>query len=115
MRLVEGRPEPDSDGDGLSDEQERAVFHTDPLLADTDGDHVGDGIEVSLAAPGLDFDPLVARVPPVCARIDPPDRDSDDDGLLDCEEAVLRTDPSLVDSDRDGLPDLVDVRRRSNP
>lgn len=113
--LIEGgRPAPDSDGDGLSDAEE-ARLGTDPRRADTDGDHVGDGIEVRLAAPGLMFDPLVPHVPGSCATIDPPDRDSDSDGLLDCEEAVLRTDPSLVDTDRDGLPDQLEWNRGSDP
>lgn len=122
--LRDGHPVPDSDGDGLPDDQER-MLGTDPTNPDTDGDHVGDGIEVRLAAPDLYydvngthvplFDPLVAHLPSACLNIDPPDADSDGDGLGDCEEAVLRTDPSLVDSDRDGIPDLVEVRRGSNP
>ncbi|MBQ6248260.1 MAG: hypothetical protein IJK04_15420, partial [Kiritimatiellae bacterium] len=36
----------DADGDGLTDWQEIKVFHTDPHLADTDCDGVGDGDEV---------------------------------------------------------------------
>lgn len=116
MVLRDGRPAPDSDEDGLPDELEaKAAIGTDPARADTDGDFVGDGIELRLAAPGLSFDPRVPHVPDACLTIDPPDRDSDADGLSDCEEAVLRTDPSLVDSDKDGLPDLVEVRRGSNP
>jgi hypothetical protein len=114
MVLVSGQPSADSDGDGLPDAQERALG-TDPLRGDTDGDFVGDQIEVRLMAPGLLFDPLSPHVPDVCLPIDPPDRDRDGDGLLDCEEAVLRTDPSLVDTDKDGIPDLVEVRRGSNP
>ena len=114
MMLRSGRPVPDSDGDGLPDEQER-MLGTDPGRVDSDGDYVGDALEVRLAAPGLLFDPLVPHVPDTCQDIDPPDRDSDGDGLLDCEEAALRTDTSLVDTDRDGLPDLVEVRRGSNP
>ncbi|HZU81680.1 MAG TPA: hypothetical protein VE987_02130 [Polyangiaceae bacterium] len=109
-----GQAVPDSDGDGLSDAEEMALG-TDPTNPDTDGDHVGDGIEHMLDAPGLQFDPLVAHVPDECAMIMPPDRDSDGDGLNDCEEAVLRTDPSLVDTDKDGMPDLVEVRRGSDP
>ena len=105
---------PDSDGDGLSDEEEK-MLGSDPARQDTDGDGVGDGIEHLLAAPGLDFDPLVAHTPVECASIKPLDRDSDADGLTDCEEAVLRTDPSLVDTDRDGLPDQLEVRRGGNP
>ncbi len=36
----------DTDGDGLTDWQEVKVYHTDPHLADTDCDGVGDGDEV---------------------------------------------------------------------
>ncbi|MCB9871597.1 MAG: hypothetical protein H6837_17205 [Planctomycetes bacterium] len=38
---------PDSDGDGLTDWEERNVHGTDPTLADTDGDRRTDGDEVS--------------------------------------------------------------------
>jgi hypothetical protein len=36
----------DSDGDGISDEAEIAIFGTNPYLADTDGDGVPDGVEI---------------------------------------------------------------------
>lgn len=36
----------DSDGDGLSDEEEVNTYETDPLVADTDGDGLLDGAEV---------------------------------------------------------------------
>ena len=38
---------PDSDGDGLPDAVETDILGTDPTLADTDGDNVWDGAEVS--------------------------------------------------------------------
>lgn len=112
--LRDSRLVADSDGDGLVDEEEMRLG-TQPLAADSDGDFVGDAIERLLAAPGLTFDPLVPTVPTECMLIDPPDGDTDADGLTDCEEVVLRTDPSLVDSDRDGIPDLVEIRRGGNP
>ncbi len=49
-----GSTGPDSDGDGLSDERERALG-TDPLDPDTDGDGASDGDEVFLGT-----DPTVA-------------------------------------------------------
>ena len=107
-------PVPDSDGDGLSDEEE-AKAGTDPLNPDTDGDGVGDGIETRLAAPGSEFDPLVPGTFKACAKVTDLLADHDLDGLNDCEEAVLRTDPYLADSDRDGIPDVVEVRLGSNP
>lgn len=51
--MVQPDPNLDSDGDGLTDEQE-VDLATDPLSADTDGDGVDDGDEVSLG-----LDPLV--------------------------------------------------------
>ncbi len=36
----------DTDADGISDDAEVSVYHTDPLTYDTDGDGVGDGSEV---------------------------------------------------------------------
>ena len=36
----------DGDGDGLSDEQEQTMYHTDASKADTDGDGFSDGDEV---------------------------------------------------------------------
>jgi hypothetical protein len=37
----------DSDGDGLSDPTEIGTYHTSPALADTDGDGLSDGVEVN--------------------------------------------------------------------
>lgn len=65
---------PDSDGDGLSDEDERALG-TDPNNADTDGDGVPDGQEV---ADGTD----------------PKNRDSDGDGVDDGAEKRAGTNPN---------------------
>ena len=107
-------PVADSDGDGLSDEEE-AKLGTDPLNPDSDGDGVGEGIESRLAATGSEFDPLVPGSFTACANLADPLADHDLDGLNDCEEAILRTDPYLADSDRDGIPDLVEVRLGSNP
>lgn len=43
-----GNADLDSDGDGLPDAREYFVTHTDPNLADTDGDGMNDGDEVAL-------------------------------------------------------------------
>jgi hypothetical protein len=45
----------------------------------------------------------------------PPDIDTDQDGLLDCEEALLRTDKTLPDTDGDGIPDRLEVLRGGDP
>ncbi|MCC6809077.1 MAG: VWA domain-containing protein [Deltaproteobacteria bacterium] len=111
--IKDGVVQPDSDQDGLTDDEE-AQFGTDPTLWDTDGDLVGDAIERFVRVPGSTFDPLVPALPTECTLLANPGADSDADGLLDCEEIVLRTEPSLPDSDKDGIPDLVEVRRGGN-
>jgi hypothetical protein len=42
----EGKASKDSDGDGITDTDERVLFNTDPLRADTDGDGFTDGAEI---------------------------------------------------------------------
>jgi hypothetical protein len=44
----------DSDGDGLSDEDEIGIYGTNPLLSDTDGDGMDDGREVLAGTDPLD-------------------------------------------------------------
>lgn len=45
---------PDSDGDGLRDGDEVNRYRTNPLLFDTDGDEVGDGLEIESGSDPLD-------------------------------------------------------------
>ncbi|MFK7733477.1 MAG: OmpA family protein [Pseudomonadales bacterium] len=91
----------DSDGDGLSDDQETALG-TDPNDADTDDDGIDDGTEVGNDG-SLD-----------AGDSDPLDADTDDDGLSDGAEVLGldgaagggdATDPLDPDSDADGLND----------
>jgi hypothetical protein len=77
----------DPDNDGLTNYQEIIVRLTNPNIADTDGDGVNDGQEVSDGT-----NPLVV--------------DSDGDGLSDGEEKYRGTNPLSSDSDGDGLSDL---------
>jgi len=82
----------DTDGDGLTDGEEVNEYNTDPLQADTDGDGLSDGDEVN----SYNTDPLQA--------------DTDGDGLSDGEEVnEYRTDPNAVDSDGDSLSDYDEV------
>jgi len=114
LTLPDGTTIPDSDADGIADETE-PDFGTDPGLRDTDGDGIGDKVEVLLATTGID--PLVPDDPITCAFLAPDVRfsqDTDGDGLLDCEEALLRLDPTLFDTDRDGLPDPVEALSGTN-
>lgn len=110
----DGTNVPDSDQDGLSDDEELAAG-TDPSRRDTDGDGIGDTIELLLGTTGLS--PTTFDEPVTCTFLDPAirlSRDSDGDGLLDCEEALLRLDPTLFDSDADGIPDPLEVFSGTN-
>lgn len=79
----------DSDGDGLLNADEVAVYQTDPFNSDTDGDGLNDGAEVRTHL----THPLHA--------------DSDGDRLTDGDELLsYRTyNPNATDSDGDGLAD----------
>ncbi|MCX6878664.1 MAG: hypothetical protein NTW21_33360 [Verrucomicrobia bacterium] len=96
----------DPDSDDLTNLQE-FTLGTKPMLADTDGDGINDGGEVSgsgnLYAPGTPTNPLVA--------------DSDGDGLLDGAEVngTPATDPNLADTDADGWNDKLEWVFGSNP
>ncbi len=101
----------DSDGDGLSDDEE-AVLGTDPTLLDSDGDRLGDGVEVRMG--------LKPQFTPTGENIDVikgcnADLDTDGDRLNDCEERVLGTDSCIADTDGDGLPDLAEFLGGTNP
>jgi Bacterial TSP3 repeat len=96
----------DSDGDGLSDDDEINIYHTNPLLYDTDGDGIGDGVEVKVGT-----NPLVPDTLTGCD----PTRDDDGDYLNNCEELLLGTDSCQFDTDGDGFSDLVEVLRGTNP
>jgi len=76
----------DTDGDGLTDDEETFVYGTDPTNADTDNDGLSDGDEVDMALDALDAD-------------------SDDDGLSDGDEVGIGTSPTLFDTDADLLGD----------
>ena len=70
---------------------------TDPLNADTDGDGLPDGAEVSIH------------------RTDPRKADSDGDGLSDLRELGLGTDPMSQDTDGDGLRDGWEIDNGLDP
>ena len=108
--LRNGVPQPDSDGDGLTDGEEKALG-TNPTTWDTDGDGVGDEIEYSLEYKGSEFNPRVPGTFTQCATLTLPFPDADEDGLNDCEEAIEATNVYLQDTDHDGIPDVVEVLR----
>ena len=85
----------DTDGDGLSDEEED-FYKTDKTLRDTDGDSLTDLEELLIGT-----DPLVAN---------PITSDTDSDGLSDIDEVrTYNTDPQSQDTDRDELTDYDEI------
>jgi len=117
----------DSDGDGLTDEEELDVdFNhngridpdevgrtTDPTRRDTDDDGLSDYFERKMSTIDNALDPL-----------DPTDSgcpfgaetfDRDRDGLTDCEEVIKGTLYNNPDTDRDGIPDGIEFNMGTNP
>jgi hypothetical protein len=74
---------PDSDADGILDVREVFVIGTDPLLADSDGDGLDDGVE------DVDQDGVVDP-----GETDPNLADTDGDGFSDGEEILAGSDPT---------------------
>ncbi len=113
---------PDTDGDGLTDGEEVKIYHTDPLKADTDGDGLKDGEEVHTyhtdpLNPDTDGDGLNDGQEVKVYHTDPLNPDTDGDGLKDGEEVnTFHTDPLKADTDGDGLSDGDEVHKYStNP
>ncbi|RYD30727.1 MAG: hypothetical protein EOP86_19390, partial [Verrucomicrobiaceae bacterium] len=96
----------DFDNDGLLDatEYERG---SNPTLADTDGDGLGDKVETKTGT----------YVDANDTGSDPTKTDTDGDGLADGAEVVATppTDPNKTDTDDDGFPDPDEVLFGSNP
>ena len=86
----------DSDRDGLTDEQERTIFGTDPEDPDTDDDGLLDGVEVLHGLNPLNRDDAA--------------EDSDGDGLTAAEEIEAGTDIDNPDTDEDGMTDGFEVQ-----
>jgi len=91
----------DSDGDGLSDEDEINIYFTDPYDSDTDDDGLDDYEEVFLEGDGF--------------ITDPNDPDTDGDELNDYDEWTYGTDPTNPDTDGDGYPDGLEVANGWDP
>lgn len=85
----------DPDGDGLDHAEEQAAG-TRGDLGDTDGDLLEDGAELSAGA-------------------DPRRADTDGDGLSDGEEAKDGTSPTLEDTDGDGASDASEKAMGADP
>ena len=84
-------PSTDFDGDGLLNAFE-LIFGSSPVLADTNGDGVSDGLALQFGLPVFDLG-----------------TDSDGDGLSDAWEISHGTRAFLADSDGDGVSDALDA------
>jgi gliding motility-associated-like protein len=93
----------DCDNDGLTNQKEKELS-TDPLKADTDGDDVPDGVEVTDGTDPLDVDKY---------------KDSDGDVVPDFVELAEETNPTnpkdFKDRDNDAVPDYVEKRDGTSP
>jgi von Willebrand factor type A domain/Bacterial TSP3 repeat len=101
---------PDTDGDGLTDEEEQEPG-ADPLNPDSDGDGFSDLLEVRLRGAG--FDPNFSG--DADCGLDADRKDDDGDGLLNCEERFIGSNLRLFDSDADGVSDRVEFFGGTNP
>jgi hypothetical protein len=93
----------DSDGDGLSDEQEK-VYYTDANNPDTDGDGFSDGIEIK-----YDYSPHMVGGKKMH------ESDVDRDGLNDWLERWFGSDIGIADTDGDGFEDYEEVVKGYSP
>ncbi len=117
----------DSDGDGLTDEEEDIngngivdidditglPVETDPRQRDSDGDGLSDYFERSLSTIDETFNPLDPSDSTCPAGAEEIDRDND--GMTDCEEAAKGTSYTNTDTDSDGIPDGIEFIMGSDP
>lgn len=94
----------DTDGDGLSDEEEINIYYTDPNNPDTDGDGFSDGEEIQ-----NNYSPLFGDRKKLI------EVDSDKDYLNDAWELILGTDLMNPDSDGDKYLDGTEVAAGYDP
>jgi len=91
----------DADGDGLIAATYNGLDPNDNAW-DADGDGLADSYELERRQAGVAYSPI--------------QRDTDNDGLTDLQEAQLGTNPALADTDNDGLRDGEEVwHRRYDP
>lgn len=110
----------DSDFDGISDNDEILIYHTDPTNPDSDFDGINDGDEVFVymtdpANEDSDFDNLNDGLEVNYYNSDPLSVDTDNDNLLDGFEVSYGTNLLEADTDNDGYGDGIEVLSGSNP
>lgn len=93
----------DTDGDGLSDEDETSIYFTDPNNPDTDGDGYNDGKEITNKYSPISKDKKLIDI------------DSDQDGLNDLWELAIGTNIKNPDTDGDGYNDGKEFFNSYNP
>ena len=94
----------DQDLDGLSDQDETILYHTNPTSADTDSDGYGDYQEIYHG-----FSPLETT------KVKLNSLDSDHDGVPDSWEIRLKTDLLKADTDGDGFSDGEEIISGHDP
>jgi hypothetical protein len=104
----------DFDGDGLTDLDEYEETKTNPIVADTDGDGLVDGVETGTGT----------YVSATNTGTDPKNADSDGDGLVDgvetnsgilIDEEDTGTDPNNADTDGDSYGDGGELAGGTDP
>jgi len=111
-RITVGTEPPDSDEDGISDDDEIQIYGTDPYSADTDRDGLFDDEELATymtdpVLPDSDYDGLTDGLEAVLTGTDPLEADTDDDEYNDGWEYYVPTDP-LDAADRPSLRSDID-------
>lgn len=112
---------PDTDADGLTDGAEVLTELTNPLNPDTDGDGLTDGYEVNTSGTNprvadTDGDGLTDGHEVNISLTNPLNADTDGDGINDGPEInTFGTNPNNADSDADGLDDLQEIVIGTNP
>ncbi len=111
---------PDTDNDGIPDNEEVFVHHTNPLMEDTDLDYCKDGDEILNGTnpnlPDTDGDFLLDGLEITVFQTNALDWDTDGDYISDWYEIYHNgTDSSLNDTDHDGLSDLLELQWGFDP